>query len=65
MRMMTRSELAGRNANELSALFQTVSKGLTRADDDRRNALANLEIIRRVRAALLACQQGKSGPAPR
>lgn len=56
MRLMTRSELSGRNENELAELFQSVSKNLarTRRDTpDRRNGLATLENITRARLALL------------
>ena len=53
MRLMTRSELAGRNEQELSALFQAVAGNLVRTERDRRNGLATLENIRLARIALV------------
>ena len=58
MRMMTRSELAGRNEGELAALFGAVSKKLVltgRDTPERRNALATLENINRERLAKMCC----------
>lgn len=57
MRLMTRSQLAGRNEKELSEMFRSVSENLARTGRDtpeRRNALASLENITRARLAL-AC----------
>ena len=56
MRLMTRSELVGRNENELSGLFRAVSIKLARTERDtseRRNGLATLENITRVRIAMM------------
>ena len=56
MRLMTRSELAGRNERELSELFRAVSKNLARAGretPERRNGLASLENITRARIAVM------------
>jgi hypothetical protein len=53
---MTRSELAGRNENELSDLFRAVSQSLARTGRDtpeRRNGLASLENITRARLELM------------
>lgn len=53
MRLMTNSELAGKNEGELAALFGTVSKKLAatrRGSPARRNSLATLENIQRARA---------------
>ena len=55
MRLITAIELHSRSANELSALFCTVSKGLARTKRNtpaRRNALGSLENIARARAKL-------------
>lgn len=57
MRLMTRSQLAGRNERELSELFRCVSENLVRTERDtpeRRNALASLENITHARLDL-AC----------
>lgn len=53
MKLICNHELQKRTANELSALFCTVSKGLVRTkrgSPERRNALASLENISRARA---------------
>jgi len=50
MKLISAFELHRRSANELSALFGRVSKGLVlteRGTPERRNALANLENIAR------------------
>ena len=55
MRLMTRSELMGRNENELAELFRFVSNDLCRTERDtaeRRNGLATLENIMRARIAV-------------
>jgi len=57
MRLISNLELTTRSENELSALFCTVSKGLVRTrrgTAQRRNALASLENIGRVRAQKMA-----------
>ena len=54
MRLISAFELESRSENELSALFQKVSKGLIRTQRNtpaRRNALATLENINRARTA--------------
>lgn len=56
MRLMTRSELAGRNENELSELFRAVSISLCQTERDtaeRRNGLATLENIMRARLTVI------------
>ena len=57
MKLISAYELHRRSANELSALFGQVSKGLVltqRGTPERRNALASLENISRARRARLA-----------
>jgi hypothetical protein len=59
MRLMTRSELAGRKENELSALFQSVSRNLARTrrgTPERRNGLATMENITRARIDLICAR---------
>jgi hypothetical protein len=54
--LITRSELAGRNAGELAALFRQATEALALSEPGtpaRRNALASLENIARERAARL------------
>ena len=61
MRLMVNYELLKRNEKELSALFGHVSKGLAMTKHntpERRNALASLENISRVRAQKLAMRPG-------
>ena len=61
MRLMVNYELHKRNEKELSALFGHVSKRLCttgRGTPERRNALASLENISRVRAQKLAVRPG-------
>ena len=61
MRLILNYELHKRNEKELSALFGYVSKGLAmtgRNTPERRNALASLENISRVRAQKLAMRPG-------
>jgi len=56
MRLISAHELDSRSENELSALFQKVSKGLVctrRGSPARRNALGSLENISRARIARL------------
>lgn len=63
MRLISVYELHRRNANELSLLFGQVSRGLVGTERDspeRRNALATLENIARVRAQRYA----QHGPSP-
>jgi len=63
MRLISTYELHRRNLNELSLLFGQVSRGLARTErgtPERRNALATLENISRVRAQHYA----KCGPGP-
>jgi len=63
MRLISAFELHRRSANELSVLFQQVSKGLAltqRGSPERRNALATLENISRARAR----RDAESGPRP-
>ena len=55
MRLITSFELATLNETELAALFNRVSKELTRTrkgSPERTHALASLENIRRARLAL-------------
>ena len=61
MKLISNYELHTRNANELSALFCQVSKGLVRTkrgSPDRRNALASLENISRARAQRMLMRPG-------
>lgn len=63
MRLITRTELAGRTEGELSELFREVSLGLARtkpSSPERRNALGTLENINRERAA----RRTRRGPTP-
>ncbi len=56
MRLISAHELDSRSENELSALFQKVSKGLVRTkrgSPERRNAIGSLENINRARTARL------------
>ena len=59
MRLISAIELYSRSENELSALFQSVTKGLVRTEwgtPERRNALASLENISRARAHVMTCR---------
>ena len=59
MRLISNYELHHRTEPELSVLFRQVSQGLTqsrRSSAERRNALASLENISRVRAHKLTLQ---------
>jgi hypothetical protein len=60
MRLISSHELQQRSESELSALFRTVSEGLVRTrrgSPERRNALASLENISRMRAERMStCQ---------
>lgn len=59
MRLMTRSQLTGRNEKELSEMFRCVSENLARTRRDtpeRRDALASLENITRARLDLLCAR---------
>jgi hypothetical protein len=59
MRLISNYELHHRNESELSAMFRQVSQGLVRTNrgsSERRNALATLENISRVRAHKLTLQ---------
>ena len=61
MKLISNYELHTRNAQELSAMFCQVSKGLTRTrrgSPERRNALASLENISRARAQRLLMPPG-------
>lgn len=56
MRLISAHELDSRSENELSAMFQKVSKGLVRTrrgSPARRNALGSLENISRARISRL------------
>lgn len=60
MRLITAYELHRHSANELSALFGHVSKGLVqtkRGTPERRNALASLENIARERRSRMIAQR--------
>lgn len=53
MKLITRSELAGKNSNELSAMFTKVTRTLACTQPntpERRNALASLETINKAQA---------------
>ena len=57
MKLISNHELHKQSESELAALFSAVSKGLVRTargSPERRNALASLENISRVRAALMS-----------
>ncbi len=62
MKLVSAFELHRRSANELSALFAQVSRGLVRTQrgsPERRNALATLENIARARRQKLTeCRPG-------
>lgn len=63
MKLISAHELHRRSANELSALFGQVSRGLVRTQrgsPERRNALATLENISRARRMKLS----DYGPGP-
>ena len=56
MKLISNHELQKRSANELAALFRSLSQELvrtTRGSPERRNALASLENIARARVARL------------
>jgi hypothetical protein len=60
MKLISNHELQQRSESELSALFRKVSEGLVRTrrgSPERRNALASLENISRLRAKRMSiCQ---------
>ena len=62
MKLITAHELNRRSANELSALFGEISRGLVltqRGTPERRNALATLENIERARTQkMVECRAG-------
>jgi len=63
MKMISAHELHRRSANELSALFGEISRGLVlteRGTPERRNALATLENIERARRQKML--ERRSGP---